>query len=88
MIVLVTSFCSICVSFKNSYFKGVEYYINVKTGSNDGAGTDGNVFINVYGPNTNTGRIQLDNSLSWNKHDELFKVGGENDFKFMAPKLN
>ena len=36
--------------------KTVTYNIDVKTGNVSGAGTDANVFINIYGTKKNTGK--------------------------------
>lgn len=45
------------------------YEVNVFTGDMMGAGTDANVFINIYGENGDTGERYLKNSDNLNKFE-------------------
>lgn len=48
----------------------VTYIVKVFTGSEFGAGTDANVFLNLYGENGDTGERQLkDSSTNINKFE-------------------
>ncbi len=43
-------------------FSGNKYKVTVYTGDKRGAGTDANVFINIFGEHGNTGERKLDNN--------------------------
>ncbi|CAF1086227.1 unnamed protein product, partial [Brachionus calyciflorus] len=51
-----------------------EYTIKVLTGNKLGAGTDANVYINVYGEKGETGKVQLENSTTNNNPFEKGKL--------------
>ncbi|XP_071394579.1 lipoxygenase homology domain-containing protein 1 [Centroberyx affinis] len=59
------------------------YEVNVFTGDMLGAGTDANVYINIYGENGDTGERYLKNSGKLNK----FERGQEDDFTLTAVDL-
>ncbi|XP_033751254.1 lipoxygenase homology domain-containing protein 1-like isoform X2 [Pecten maximus] len=61
----------------------VEYEIHVFTGNVRGAGTDSNVFINIYGENFDSGERQLKDSNNFNK----FENGQEDIFKLKIKEL-
>lgn len=46
-----------------------EYIVKVCTGNELGAGTDANVFINIYGENGDSGERQLKTSDNMNKFE-------------------
>lgn len=52
------------------FFKEIEYTVTVKTGDVFGAGTDANVFINMYGENGDSGERQLQDSDNINKFEQ------------------
>ena len=47
-----------------SRFSEVEYRVTVKTGDKFGAGTDANVYINVFGTEGDTGEVHLQDTLT------------------------
>lgn len=57
----------------------VEYRVTVKTGDKWGAGTDANVFVNVFGSDGDTGELHLQDSLT-NKVNK-FEKNNEDIFK-------
>ena len=51
-------------------FIAVEYKVAVTTGMKDGAGTDANVFITIYGSDRQTGEVKLKGSLFENNFEK------------------
>lgn len=51
-------------------FIAVEYKVEVTTGMKDGAGTDANVFITIYGSNRQTGEAKLKGSFFENNFEK------------------
>ena len=48
----------------------VEYIVKVQTGSERGAGTDANIFVNITGDLGDTGERQLEDSNNINKFEK------------------
>ena len=62
--------------------KPIQYDIKVYTGDVSSAGTDANVFINIFGENGDTGKRQLSK-----KFKDLFERNQVDDFKLEALDL-
>ncbi len=65
----------------------VKYKITIKTGSSDGAGTDSNVSLEIFGKNGATHKILLDKSLSLKKEVDLFEIGNTDLFEVEAANV-
>jgi len=64
------SFLYLSFDTSSLLFSEVSYTVKVFTGDVYGAGTDANVFLNLYGDNGDTGERQLkDSSTNMNKYE-------------------
>ncbi len=53
----------VCVCVQDPRSFNSDYRVTVVTSDKSGAGTDANVFIVIYGPEGDTGRVVLDNPM-------------------------